>query len=54
MWVAKWQESDITIASAKTRPQLVRNLQYFLRDHETELKGKEITISIYDESVEAD
>lgn len=47
-WVAKWEESDITIASSDSRRGLLTNLKNFLDDHYDDLKGKEVTIKLFE------
>jgi hypothetical protein len=47
-WIAKWDEEDITVASAPTRIELAYNLQHFLHDNLHTLKGKTITIKIFE------
>ena len=45
-WVAKWEEEDITIASAPTRRELALNLNNYLKEHLHLMKGTQFTIAI--------
>jgi hypothetical protein len=47
-WIAKWDEEDITVASAPTRTELACKLQRFMHDNLRKPKGKTITIKIFE------